>query len=537
MTEILNENFSGSVSIIRKTTSICPECNKILDADIYEQGGKIWIRKTCPDHGTVTDQYWASSALYKKAEMFAHDGMGIVNPNVNKIDPVCPQDCGLCKSHKSHTGLANLVVTSRCDLACYYCFFYSKRLGYVYEPTLEQLDQMIQILVNQKPVPCNAIQITGGEPCLRNDLLDIIKLCKQYGIAHVQLNTNGIRLSQDLQLLQEARALELNTIYLSFDGVTPKTNPKNHWEIPGVLDNCRKAEIGAVLVPTIIKSKNDHELGKIIQFGFNNIDVIRGINFQPVSLVGKMTHADRLQMRITIPEVIEKIEEQTRGEISRDDFYPVPILYPITRFTQALRGSPQYDLSAHFACGMGTYVFKDGNRMIPITRFVDIEGLFDTLNDLAQDLEKGKNKKIVGAKTLIRIQSFIDKKKEPQGLNLGKILFNAFMKHDYKALGIFHYKSLLIGLMHFQDKYNFDAERAKRCCIHNVMSDGRIIPFCTFNAIPEWYRDVNQESQGIAIGEWERKTGQTLDQDLYKRDVSSLVASPMYKKTYSGFLK
>ena len=136
---------------------------------------------------------------------------------------------------------------------------------------------------------------------------------------------------------------------------------------------------------------------------------MRGVNFQPVSLVGKISKADRMKMRITIPDAIEKIEEQTGGEVSKEDFYPVPTPYPFTRFTEALTGIPQYDLSAHFACGMGTYVFKDGNKMVPITRFVDVEGLFDYLIKSASDLERGKNKYIVGAKILFRIRSFIDK--------------------------------------------------------------------------------------------------------------------------------
>lgn len=522
---------------VRKTTSICPDCNRIIKADIFERDAKIWIRKTCPKHGEVEDLYWGSADLYRKAERFAHDGKGIDNPNVKKKDPVCPKDCGLCSLHKSHTALGNLVVTNRCDLSCFYCFFYAKRLGYVYQPTLKQLDDMIKTLVSEKPVACNAIQVTGGEPCLRDDLIDIIKLCKKHGVDHIQLNTNGIRISQDLEFLKEARANELNTLYLSFDGVTPKTNPKNHWEIPGVLDNCRKADVRAVLVPTVIRGKNDHELGSILKFGFNNIDIVRGVNFQPVSLVGKISKADRMKMRITIPDTIEKIEEQTGGEVSREDFYPVPTPYPFTRFAEALTGIPQYELSSHFACGMGTYVFKDGKKMIPITRFVDVEGLFDYLNKSASYLEHGKNKYIVGAKILFRIRSFIDKEKEPKGLNLGKILFNALIKHDYKALKVFHYKTLLLGLMHFQDKYNFDMERVKRCCIHNAMSDGRIIPFCTFNVLPEWYRDVDQESQGVSFDQWEKKTGQTMNDHLYRRDAKKLVASPLYKKAYAEFLK
>ncbi|MEM5798276.1 MAG: radical SAM protein [Candidatus Aenigmatarchaeota archaeon] len=507
------------LKILKITSSICPECNKILKATVFEKGGKVWITKKCPEHGKFDDLYWGSYKLYKKAKRFAHDGKGIWNPNVNKEKPICPVDCGLCKLHKSHTALANLVVTNRCDLNCWYCFFYAGRVGYVYEPSLQQIEEMVKMLVNERPVRCNAIQLTGGEPTLRNDLVEIIKICKKHGVDHVQLNTNGIRLSKDLELAKAVKEAGVNTLYLSYDGVSEKTNPKNHWEISGLFENCRKAGINSiVLVPTIIKGINDHEIGDILRFGFKNNDIVKGVNYQPVSLVGRITNAERQRMRITIPEVIAKIEEQTNGQVTEDDFYPVPTIYPITRFVEAITKKAQYDLSSHFACGMATYIFNENGNMLPITRFVDVEGLLEYLNEKAEEIENGRSKYIVAAKMLFKIGSFIDKKKSPKGFNLASIIYNALMKHDYTALGAFHHKALFVGMMHFMDKYNYDIERVKRCCIHYAMTDGRIIPFCAFNVIPEWYRDKHQESQGISFEEWEKRTGKKLVDDLYRRE-------------------
>ncbi|MCX8185490.1 MAG: radical SAM protein, partial [Sulfolobales archaeon] len=84
---------------------------------------------------------------------------------------------------------------------------------------------------------------------------------------------------------------------------------------------------------------------------------------------------------------------------------------------------------------------------------------------------------------------FIDSKNKPKDLDINKILYQIFVKHDYDALGKFHMKTLFIGMMHFMDLYNYDIERVKRCCIHYVMTDNRVVPFCAFNVIPEWYRD------------------------------------------------
>ncbi len=514
---------------IRKTTSVCPECLKIIPATVYEEDGKVWIKKRCMEHGEFKDIYWGSYDFYKRAEKYAYDGRGIENPNVDKKNPVCPRDCGLCRLHKSHTALANIVLTNRCDLTCWYCFFYAKRVGYVYEPTIEQIDEMVNLLRAERPIACNAVQLTGGEPCLRDDLIDIVELVRSHGVDHVQLNTNGIRLAFNPELVRKVRKAGVNTLYLSFDGVSEKTNPKNHWEVPQTIENCRKAGLGVVLVPTVIKSVNDHEVGDMLKYGLSNLSVIRGVNFQPVSLVGRMPRKEREKYRITIPDVLQRIEEQTDGQIQMNDFFPVPTAMIISNFLEAMTKKPIYDMSSHFACGAATYVFEDNGSFVPITRFVDVEGFLEHLEEKAQELRAGKSKFLTGMKLLFSMRKYIDKDKMPKGLDVDKIIYHAFIKHDYDAIGKFHLKALFIGMMHFQDLYNYDVERVKRCCIHYAMTDGRIIPFCAFNVIPQWYRDKSQESQGISFNEWEERTGRKLKDDLYKRNKKKLKSSKAYQ--------
>jgi hypothetical protein len=224
--------------------------------------------------------------------------------------------------------------------------------------------------------------------------------------------------------------------------------------------------------------------------------------------------------------------------VGREDFYPVPTLANFTSFVEALTGKAEYDLSSHFACGMATYVFQDDRgNMVPITRFVDIEGMLEYLGEQSEAIRSGKNKYVASFGMLRKIGSFIDKETAPKDFRLGRILFNALVKHDYNSLGEFHKRSLFVGMMHFQDKFNYDIERVKRCCIHYAMTDGRIIPFCAFNVIPEWYRDRGQKSQGIPIKDWERQNKTKLADQVYKRNVRALTKTPLYRKTYRGFVK
>lgn len=377
---------------------------------------------------------------------------------------------------------------------------------------------------------------TGGEPTIREDIIDIIRIAKEEGYDHVQLNTNGIKLANDPNFAKEVKEAGSNTVYLSFDGTTEKTNPKNHWEVPKILENCRKANIGIVLVPTIINTVNDYDVGNILKFGIKNIDIVRGVNYQPVSLVGRITKADVKKFRITIPDVIKKIEEQTNGMVRKEDFYPVPTVTPLTHFVEALTDSPKYELTAHPICGMATYLFLDGKKVIPLPRFVDVEGLLEFLDEKAGEIRYGKSKVLSSLKVLTKIGSFIDKEKQPSGLNLKNIIFNILTKGNYDALGEMHHKTLFIGMMAFMDLYNYDIERVKRCCIHYAVPGGRILPFCAFNVIPQWYRDKIQRKYGMSFEEWTKKTGRSIKDDLYKRDIKKLQQDPVYKKAYSNFV-
>jgi uncharacterized radical SAM superfamily Fe-S cluster-containing enzyme len=257
------------------------------------------------------------------------------------------------------------------------------------------------------------------------------------------------------------------------------------------------------------------------------MDVVRGVNYQPVSLVGRITKADVKKYRITIPDVIERMSEQTNGTVTKDDFYPVPTVGALTRFVETVTGKPQYDLSTHFACGAATYLFtgNDGS-VVPISRFVDVEGLFEWLDEESNNIKQSRFKKLALLRMLPKLRSFIDKTKQPEGLKLASILFNILVKKDYRALGAFHHRSMFVGMMHFMDLWNYDIERVKRCCVHYAQPDGRIVPFCAFNVIPQWYRDGIQEKYSMPVAEWERTTGRRLQDDLYRRDAALIQGAP-----------
>lgn len=484
---------------IKSTKSICPECLKALDATIFEEGGKVFIMKECPEHGSFRELYWSDYKQYQRAEKFRYDGEGVENPRTEKAMG-CPLDCGICPEHKSHTALAIIDVTNRCNLTCPVCFANAAAAGYVYEPTQEQVTGMLENLRATKPVPATALQFSGGEPTIRNDLFDLIRKAKELGFRHVEVNTNGVRISKSTDYAKELKSAGVSTIYLQFDGLTPDV----YKFIRGLdlletkmnaIENLRQAGFDSVvLVVTLVKGVNDQQLGDIIDFAAKNFDVVRCVNVQPVSLCGRLPQQERDKMRITIPDFMRLVEEQTNGNIKASDFYPVPVVVPVSKAVGTLKNKRYVEFTAHPHCGMATFVLIENGKLVPVTRYGNIEKFRNALQKVYADAQKGSKSKaklrLFGAARHLKF-SF-----------LRKYVLRVLMEGDYQSLGSFARKAFMISSMHFMDPYNFDLERVQRCVIHYAVPDGRIIPFCTMNSI---HRPEVEKKLGVPLHEWKSK--------------------------------
>jgi uncharacterized radical SAM superfamily Fe-S cluster-containing enzyme len=423
----------------------------------------------------------------------------MLNPRTKTVNG-CPYDCGICPEHKSHTALAIIDVTNRCNLTCPVCFANAAAAGYVYEPTKEQVTGMLENLRANQPVPATALQFSGGEPTIRQDLFDFVRKAKELGFRHVEVNTNGLRLSQSVDYCRELKAAGVSTIYLQFDGLTPEV----YKFIRGVdlldtklkaIENLRQAGIhSVVLVVTLVKGVNDNQLGDIVDFAVKNFDVIRCINVQPVSLCGRLPQKERDRMRITIPDFMHLVEEQTDSRIKVSDFYPVPTVVPISKAVGALKDKRYVEFTAHPHCGMATYLLVEKGKITPITRYANVEKFAATMRKVYENAAKGSKSKaklrLVGAMRHVKFTF------------LRKYVFRVLSEGDYRSLGDLQRQTILLSAMHFMDPYNFDLERVQRCVIHYAVPDGRIIPFCTMNSI---HRPEVERKLGIPIKEWRKR--------------------------------
>lgn len=500
--------------VLEKTESICPEClkegkiNKIK-AELIEENGKVYIVKTCKKHGSFKDIVFSDARLYHKWIKYK-----VTGDKVYEVKSWLSPKEKLYSVHRSQSVLTNIMLTNRCNLRCSYCFMNAGAAGYVYEPTLEQLRKLMKQARNEKPVGSKAIQLTGGEPTMREDLIEIIKMAKELGFVHVQLNTNGIKLSEDVELCRKIKEAGVNTVYMSFDGMTKKTNP---WieQNKKAVKNLRKVGLDSVVLVPVVMKKNLDELADIIKYAIENNDVVKGVNFQPIAFAGRLEHVTHefvKKNRVDYVEMIEALKKGLDGQITEDDFYPVPFVYPISKLVENLKGEKQVEFTANPMCGGATYIFVDRGKIIPITRFVDVEGFMKFIDELSKITGPFKKARIVGS-LIKNVGKFIDKKKAPKGFNLTNLLVSALTKGDYNSLGALHHKTLYIGSMWFQDPWDINLSRLKRCVIHYTTLEG-IISFCAYNGLG--LGEKIRKKHSIPVKEWEKRVGRSMRDDLWK---------------------
>jgi uncharacterized radical SAM superfamily Fe-S cluster-containing enzyme len=496
------------------STSVCPECLNKIPMRIYEENGVIFLEKTCPKHGKFEDVYWGDAELFKwfysNWYNAKYAGTGLENPHTKTVKG-CPHDCGLCTQHKSHTVLGIIDVTNRCNMACPVCFAYAGAVNYVYEPTYEQIVDMVKLLRSNKPWACNALQFSGGEPTIRNDLPQLIAEAKKAGITHVEVNTNGLRLAEDLDYFKRLLDAGLSTLYLQFDGLREEIYKKTRARTDlvqikqKVLENARKIGLDSiVLVVTLARGVNDKDLGGIVRYAVENHDVVRCVNIQPISMAGRARKDEMRKMRITVPDTIKLIEEQTNRKITRQDWRPVNWPVPVSKGMEILKSRAYPEFTMHPMCGAATFVVveEDGSYK-PITQYVDVDRFAEIFWNIYYSGVKGKR-----TMAKMRMLEFVPMVKSPLVRGLLK---DVIIKGSYEALGRLMRRVVMIGIMHFMDVWNLDLDRVQRCVIHYATPDGKIRPFCTYNSL---HRNNVEKQFAVSVNEWTEKMGKKLNEPV-----------------------
>jgi uncharacterized radical SAM superfamily Fe-S cluster-containing enzyme len=448
--------------VLSWTESICPFCLRRLPASRVSRGRDVHLRKTCPDHGDFSTVIWRGSP----------DFAGWVRPKtptppdrpLTQVDRGCPFDCGLCPDHRQTSCCVLLEVTQRCDLRCRICFADAGH-GRTYDtsgdPSLQRIEGWYRRLL-ETGGPVN-VQLSGGEPTLRDDLPEIISLGRRLGFGFFQLNTNGLRLARDRDYVHRLADAGLSTVFLQFDSIRDDVHRRLRGRAltarkAAAIERCAEVGVGVVLVPTVVPGVNDQDLGSLVEYAVQLLPDVRGVHLQPVSYFGRYPAPPRDEDRITLPEIMRAIESGTGGRIRASSFAPP--------------GGENALCSFH-----GNFVAMPDGELIPLSRNPSASGCCPTPVPAAQGADQSRRTvaRLWGApRQLIPLQAVDQQPACPQtarpSLGGWDTLLERARTHTFSISG-----------MAFQDAWNLDLERLRDCYIHEVSPDGGIIPFCAYN--------------------------------------------------------
>jgi uncharacterized radical SAM superfamily Fe-S cluster-containing enzyme len=254
---------------------------------------------------------------------------------------------------------------------------------------------------------------------------------------------------------------------------------------------------------------NDQAVGDILKFAIANADVIAAISYQPVCFTGRISHEERMSKRITLPDVMIGLEQQT-GLVSRYDFYPLSFVSPFSKFIGALRGEQITNFTCHPHCTLCAYlVIDDEGKAIPMSRFIDVENLVTEMYRLAGKTERSRFKSFAKIKAWHMLKKFYHEDKAPRGLSFTMYLqtLNGMLdKKVGRGKDVKTFRTMMVGGMHFMDAYNYDLSRIKRCVIHFASPDGKLYSFCSYNSGPV-YRTRVERAYSTPVEEWKKVNG------------------------------
>lgn len=454
-----------SPSIISTTESVCPVCLSRIEAQRVMRGEDIYLEKNCPQHGFFSTVIWRGAPAFT----------GWVRPKTpaypknafTTIQQGCPFDCGLCPEHRQHTCHVLLEVTQRCNLRCPVCYADSGT-PVAPDPTPSVINGWYQRIL-ESGGPFN-IQLSGGEPSLRDDLPQIISTGRSLGFSFFQLNTNGLRLASEPAYLEALKDAGLSTVFLQFDG----THDEIYRQLRGrpllqikeqAIENCAQLGIGVILVPTLAPGINDLDIGNIIRFALKYAPAVRGVHFQPISYFGRYSSYQGDESRLTIPEILRSLVQQTDGLVREENFRPPGCENALCSF------------HANFV------ILPDGG-LLPVTQHQATSGCCCQPEDGAQGAALAR--KFVAQQWTVPQPAL--QLPVMQGPSLGEwdIILARARSHTFYISG-----------MAFQDAWNLDLERLRDCCIHVMSPDGYLVPFCAYNLTDQLghslYRNGNRQ--------------------------------------------
>lgn len=538
------ERSAPPLGFPRETDSLCPQCipevrREIaegradidlllkenpgrLEAQLLEENGRILIRKTCEKHGSFEDVISTYPAFTRRIEslFFGRDFQSVQDEQIHRH--------GASDIKYGRGTVLTVDLTNRCNMMCTPCFTDANQVGYVHEPSIEEIKAILDRAVSFKPRRQIIILFSGGEPTLSPHFLDAVEHAKKIGFYRILAATNGIRFAQSEEFTLQARKAGLHGTYLQFDGTSNEKNKhrgvSNLFDVKvQAIENMAKVGMKTTLVTTVINTVNNDTLGQIVDFAIHNVDKVQTVVFQPVSFTGRDEGIDdeaRRVRRYTLSQMVEDLKLQLRGDLEpMRDWFPLSTYSAFTTIMDMLQGpeSP-WGWSAcncHPNCGVFTLlvVNRRTHEWIPLFKFFDYERF---MRDVTSITDTARGKLLTESQLALAILRNYRADRAPKGFPVSQII-NLFRPASEKADSDRNdrmktrsqndeWRVLCVEGMWFQDLWTYDFRRTEMCVIPYGTEEGEI-SFCAYNTGIGWRQIVEKRHQSASLADWYKTKG------------------------------
>ena len=204
-------------------------------------------------------------------------------------------------------------VTQRCNFRCIYCHREGQLFNSKTEMSAEEIERIVRVAAS---LGVWGVKLTGGEPLLRKDIIEIVqKISKIPGINDISMTTNGFLLAKYADQLREAG---LSRVNVSLDTL----NPKKFREITGVdahenvirgIVKAAEAGLNPVKVNMVLlKGINENEVEDMIEFAGKNHLIL-----QIIELEQAKEDDFYMQYHVDLNNVEEKLKKRASKIIVR----------------------------------------------------------------------------------------------------------------------------------------------------------------------------------------------------------------------------
>lgn len=198
----------------------------------------------------------------------------------------------LFDNHGRKINYLRIAVTDRCNLRCFYCM---PEEGIQYLPKKELLtfEEILRIVTLLASMGIEKVRITGGEPFVRRDIMDLIRaLSKVAGIQKLNLTTNG---TLTRPYIAELKDLGLTSVNLSLDALDPEcffriTRRDCFDEVMATFQALIGNDIETKINTVVMAGKNDSEIIPLVDLARDHPIGVRFIEEMPFNGKGQSSH-------------------------------------------------------------------------------------------------------------------------------------------------------------------------------------------------------------------------------------------------------